>query len=165
VVKSYSPRLTTAANAANGLPLGLHGVFPRADQPGYPTTLTVNHVQQPTDALKSNSLTDLTFVLPPQTFAHGVPGISSSDIEVRIPFAKGVVFHKVVPGVVHVEIATVPDQPVKSISLTKTTPGTTTVISHLFQTKDVYLSSLDCHTHSYDVTLTPRSGWRFDPTR
>jgi hypothetical protein len=132
IVKSYGPHYTTAAQAAGGLDLHLHGVFPRADQSGYAPTLKVNGVPQPASSLTSSDLNDLTFRLPPQTFPDGVAGIAPP--------------------------------PVKSIILTTTTPGTTNFVPHPFQTLDVYLSSLDCHPHSDDPTLTPEHGWLFDPS-
>ena len=164
IVKSYGPHYTTAATAANGLALHLHGVFPRADQSGYAPTLTVNGVLQPSSSLTSNDLTDLTFRLPPQTFPDGVAGITPPQIEIDIPYAKGNIFHKsIVPGEFHIQIATLPDSPVKSITLTTTTPGTTNFVPHPFQTQDVYLSSLDCKPHVDEPTLTPEPGWTFDP--
>ena len=163
IVKGYGPHYTTAAAAVNGLDLHLHGVFPRADQSGYAPTLKVNGISQPGSALISNDLTDLTFHLPPQTFPDGVAGITPPDIEVDIPYAKGHIFKSIVPGVFHIQIATLPDSPVKSITLTTTTPGTTNFVPHQFQTQDVYLSSLDCKPHHDDPTLTPERGWTFDP--
>jgi hypothetical protein len=164
IVKSYGPHYTTAAQAAGGLDLHLHGVFPRADQSGYAPTLKVNGVPQPASSLTSSDLNDLTFRLPPQTFPDGVAGIAPPDIEIDIPYAKGHIFKSITPGVFHIQIATLPDSPVKSIILTTTTPGTTNFVPHPFQTLDVYLSSLDCHPHSDDPTLTPEHGWLFDPS-
>jgi hypothetical protein len=163
IVKSYGPHYTTAAAAANGLDLHLHGVFPRADQGGYAPTLEVNGIPQPSSSLTSNDLFDLTFHLPPQTFPDGVAGITPPNIEVDIPYAKGHIFKSIVPGVFHIQIATLPDSPVKSITLTTTTPGTTNFVPHPFQTQDVYLSSLDCKPHVDEPTLTPEHGWTFDP--
>jgi hypothetical protein len=164
IVKGYGPRFTTAARAANGLDLHLYGLFPRAEEVDYSPILIVNGVTQPKDALTSNDLYNLTFRLPPQTFPDAVTGIAPPKIEVNIPYAKGHVFKSIVPGIFHIQIATLPNSPVKSATLTTTTPGAATTVPHQFRTEDVYLSSLDCRTHADDRTLTPRhGGWRFDP--
>jgi hypothetical protein len=140
IVRSYSPRFTTAAVAANGLNLHLAGVFPRAYEPGYTPTLTVNGVAQPSAALTANDLTDLTFRLPPHTFASGVAGISPPQIEVDIPYAKGHVFKSVVPGRFHIQIATLPDNPASKVTLTTTMPVPPIMVPHPILTQDVYLN-------------------------
>jgi hypothetical protein len=162
VVRSYTPDFTTAAQAANGLPITLTGTFPHAGQPGYTPVLKVNGVAQPS-AYKGNPTNTLQFVLPPGTFPDNVAGITSPDIEVDIPYSKGVIFKSIVPGAFHLEIATLPDTPVRSITLTTTTPGTSTTVPHEFQTNDVYLSSLDCKNHLDQETVTPRPGWTIVP--
>jgi hypothetical protein len=165
IVKSYGPRFTTPSESANGFDLHLHGVFPRADQPGYAPTLKIGGVPQPTSALESNDLTDLTFRIPPGTFRPGVSGISPPEIEVDLPYAKGGflgLFKKVVPGAFHIEIATLPDSPVKSIQVTTTTAGTQSTKQQPVTTSQVELNSLDCKSHSYQAVITPDQGWTIE---
>ena len=115
VVTSYSPRFTTLVLSAAGLTLHLRGIFPHADEAAYAATLVINGRVQPTSALTSSNPTGLTFRLAPGTFTVDHRGFTPPSIEVMIPYARGKVFKRILPGTFHPEVATIPDWPAKSL--------------------------------------------------
>lgn len=160
-VTGYTPRFTTPATSDAGLLLRLDGAFSGAAEPGYTPVLKVNGTEV-TNALKSNVLTRLEFLLPGKLFTQ--PDHTSPDITVELPYEKGSIFHKkIVPGIFHFSIATLPNTPVRNVILSTTVP---VKVQHTQEvtTQQFGYSSLDCKPHSDSLDFSPQAGWYIDTT-
>jgi hypothetical protein len=162
-VTRYSPTFTTAEGAAQGLDLVMAGNFFKASDPDFAPTLRINGAEV-SGALKANTTTRLVFRLPPGTFTPGSL-LAAPNIQVQLPYERGSPFHKqVVPGTFNLFVSTLPDRPVRTVTLSTEVEGQPPVERQPFKSGETYVSSLDCAPHTVDLPFTPPAGgWTIDP--